>query len=207
MGAAYVVNADVVDIRRHSPAAGEAFLVDTNVWKWLAYTKMSLPWSPPSQATDYPTFIHRARSKGATLLHCGLALAELANIVERDEFRQYATSRGLQVTDSERKKFRRDPWERGRVTTEIEAAWQQVQALSQMVPITIDETTTASCLKHLTTCMLDAYDGFLVEAATQSRSRHIVTDDADLCSVPGICVFTSHPLVIASAKSAGKLLN
>src|SRR6267378_6653549 len=130
----YLVNADVIDIRKHAPSAGDVFLVDTNVWKWLAYTKMSLPAAPPPQAVTYPTFIHRARSQGATLLHCGLSLSELSNVVERDEFRQYAISRGIVSTDPERKKFRRDPWERGRVTAEIDAAWKQVESFSRLAP-------------------------------------------------------------------------
>jgi len=199
------VNALVYDIRKYVPTATDTFVVDTNVWRWIAYTKMSLSAHPPPQATEYPTFIRLAKANGSALLHCGLSLSELSNIIERDEFRQYAASRGVAETDSERKKFRRDPWERGKVTAEIDAAWQQVRGLSTLATVVIDDQTTDACLQHLTKCMIDAYDGFIVEAAIKIGTPHIVTDDVDLCSVPGVSVFTSHPVVIASAAKAGKL--
>jgi len=201
------INADVFDIRKHVPASGETFVVDTNVWKWVAYTKMSMSASPRPQAISYPAFVQLARAKGATLFHCGLSLSELSNVVERDEFSQYAQVRNLATGDRERKTFRRDPWERGKVTAEINAAWQQVQALSSLITISVDGSTTAACLKHLTTCMIDAYDGFLVEAAVAAGAPQILTDDVDLSSVPGIRVFTSHPVVLMAAKAAGRLKN
>jgi hypothetical protein len=200
------VHAEVVDIRGHTPHSDDVFLVDTNVWKWIAYTKASATWPPLAKAVDYPEFIRKARAAGSTLLHCGLSLSELANIIERYEFSQYATKKGITPSDNERKTFRRDPWHRGAVTGEIDAAWGQVQGLSTLAPLVVDHEVTGSCLKYLTSCVVDAYDGFLVEAANRNGGAALLTDDSDLCSVPGVRIFTANYHVVKSAKAVGKLV-
>ena len=42
MAANIVIRADVVDISKDTPRNNENFLVDTNVWYWMTYSKASL---------------------------------------------------------------------------------------------------------------------------------------------------------------------
>lgn len=58
MAVNHTVRAAVVDIRQDAPKQEDVFLIDTNVWYWLAYgasvTAMLY------QTKDYPAFIKKA---------------------------------------------------------------------------------------------------------------------------------------------------
>jgi hypothetical protein len=87
MAVNYTIRADVVDIRQDTPKPSDAFLIDTNVWYWLTYTRARLADRPPLryQINDYPAYIGKARSAKAQLYRCGLSLAELAHLIEKTE--------------------------------------------------------------------------------------------------------------------------
>jgi predicted nucleic acid-binding protein len=201
----YPVNAEVVDLRLYKPTPEDVFLVDTNVWAWLSYTKASMSPTPKAEARHYPSFLERARRNKSKLLRCGLSLSELANLIEREEFNVYAAAKAIRNGNAERKAFRRDSSERARVVAEISAAWAQVSALSDVAVLTVDHDVTEACLKRLSTSTTDAYDAFLVEAAFSSKTVCIVTHDTDMASVGGLRVFTCHSGVIYEAGKAGKL--
>jgi hypothetical protein len=89
MAVNYTVRAKVIDIRRNNPKQKEAFLVDSNVWYWMTYTKASssaLAYPAlPYQTTRYPSYISKALSAKSQLYHCGLSLNELSHIIEGTE--------------------------------------------------------------------------------------------------------------------------
>ena len=87
MAVNYRVEADVIDIRTDTPQPSDEFLVDTNVWYWMTYTRTSLGASPPhtTQLTDYPNYINQALSNSSRLRVCGLAFAELLHLIEKTE--------------------------------------------------------------------------------------------------------------------------
>ena len=67
MAIQYNIKAQVVDIRKDSPRKEDAFLVDTNVWFWMTYTRASHSERPPSQyQTDlYPNYTNESLAIGA----------------------------------------------------------------------------------------------------------------------------------------------
>ncbi len=203
----YNVQADVIDIRNDIPKPEDKFLVDTNIWYWLTYTRASLADSPPRsyQVNDYPSYVSKALSAKSQLLRCGLSLAELASLIERTELEVFAKASG--IDKMKRKEFRHNhPSERTGVVSEIEAAWSQVQAMAQIVDVQIDEAISDNALKRLSTQPLDGYDLFLLESISKSGVIKVITDDGDFVTVHGIQVFTSNHNAIATAKTAGKLL-
>ena len=199
-----VVRAEVFDIRGLTPRAGDTFLVDTNVWVWLSYSKASIG-QRRYQVQGYPPFIARTRSAGAKLIRCGLSLSELANTIEREEFRLYAAVAGVPDSPNARKDFRRVAAERQKVCSEISTAWGQVESLSDFVEANIDAALTTSCLNRFAGQEIDPYDGFLVEAALKAGVPQVLSDDSDMCSVPGIRVFTCNGYAIGKA-AAQKML-
>jgi len=197
----YTIQADVIDIRQDTPKPDDVFLVDTNVWYWLTYTR-----TPKSyQTKDYPSYINKALSAKSQLHRCGLSLAELAHLIERTELEIFSKASGFDK--NKKKEFRHNhPIERTHVVSEIQAAWGLVENMSQTVDIQINKLTTDAALSRLSTQILDGYDLFILESITKAGIVKVITDDGDFATVPDILVFTSNPSAIQAARTQGKLL-
>jgi len=199
MAVNYIVQAEVVDIRSDHPKKDDIFLVDTNVWYWLTYTKASTS-ANYYQITDYPTYIAKALSAQSLLLYCGLSLSELAHKIEQTEKQIFSSVLKL-------KEYRHNyPAERANVVAEIKAAWSQVTSMAVSTEITIDEATTNSALTRFSTQPLDGYDLLILAAMDNAGIIQVITDDGDYVTVPGIRVFTGNQNVIIAARNQSKLL-
>jgi predicted nucleic acid-binding protein len=195
----YTVQAEVVDIQSDTPKQDDIFLVDTNVWYWLAYTKASTS-AQPYQITDYPSYLAKAISAQALLLYCGLSLAELAHNIEQTERKIFSAT-------LKPKEYRHNnPVQRANVVAEVEAAWNLVTLIAASTDITVDETTTNASLARFQTQPLDGYDLLILKAMAQAGTVKVITDDGDYVTVPGIQVFTANYNVITAARNQGKLL-
>ncbi len=76
------------DIRSYEPSVDDAFLVDTNAWYWITYSRATLPClAPPQtkQVEQYERFIKKALDAGSTIGRCDLTLPELAHLIEKTE--------------------------------------------------------------------------------------------------------------------------
>lgn len=204
MAVNYAVYADVVDIRYDTPRPDDVFLVDTNVWYWLTYTRASQVNNPPRrQISDYPTYINKAISVKSKLLRCGLSLAELSHVIEKTEREIFIRSNG----DVKTKEYRHNySSERTNVVTEIKTAWGQIETMSKMLSLNIDESVTNAAMLRLTTQLLDGYDLFILEAISNTGVVKVITDDGDYVTVPGMQVFTANQNVITAAQNRGKLI-
>jgi hypothetical protein len=205
MSVHYNVLANVIDIRQDAPKPDDIFLVDTNVWYWLTYTRASQANQPPRtyQINDYPTYIAKALSAKSSLRSCGLSFAELAHRIEKTEKDIYIRSCGSIGS----KEFRHNcASERNNVVAEVQAAWGQVKTMTDTVDVQVDESLTDAALLRFATQPLDGYDLFILEAISSAGVVKVVTDDGDYVTVPGIQVFTANPNVISAAQNQGKLL-
>jgi predicted nucleic acid-binding protein len=198
-----VVRAEVVDVRSDTPTSSDAFLVDTNVWYWLTYTRASQT-AQPYQVQDYPSFIQKCLSTNARLYWCGVSLAELSHLIEAQEWQIFQRTNNASVNHKE---YRHNyAAERANTVAEIEAAWAQIRMLAVPLPLTIDDQTTDAAIARLRTQPVDGYDLFLLEAMSVNGIKHIITDDGDYTTVPGIRVFSASFNAIAQAHSQRKLL-
>lgn len=195
----YTVQAEVVDIRFDQPKKDDIFLVDTNVWYWLTYTKASTS-ANYYQITDYPTYIAKALSVESLLLYCGLSLSELAHNIEQTEKQIFSST-------LRPKEYRHNyPIERANVVAEIQAAWGQVTSIAVSTDITVNEAITNACLNRFATQQLDGYDLLILEAMDKAGIVQVITDDGDYVTVPGIKVFTANQNMITAAGNQSKLL-
>jgi len=208
----YQVVADVVDIQNDQPRTGDAFLVDTNVWFWLSYTK-AMP--APYQKACYPPYIKLAKQAGIALHRCALTLSELAHLIEKTERELYENTHQTLKPQNYRnkngwlkpKEYRHNyPSERASVTAEVKAAWGAVQTMASPVDLHVDDHLTAAALSRFQNQPLDGYDLFVVEAISKAGIVQVLTDDGDFCTVPGIQVFTANRDVISAATSQSRLL-
>ena len=201
----YTIQAEVVDIRRDTAKPSDAFLVDTNVWYWLTYTRASQATQPPMryQIHDYPAYVSKAISGKVRLHPCGLSLAELAHLIERTE-REIFIRSSMAIFPKEYR--HNQPTERTKVVAEVQAAWGQVKTMAAPIHMTIDEPTTDAALNRFVTQPVDGYDLFILEAIAKAGVVQVITDDGDFATVPGIQVFTCNQNVIMTAQHQGKLL-
>lgn len=203
----YIVRADVIDISADTPRPKDEFLVDTNVWYWLVYTRASLGANPPRarQLTNYPTYVSQALANGSRIRQCGLTLSELAHRIEQTEREIYGQAIGVSAPPT--KEFRHNfPAERSNVVSEVQAAWTQITSMSSSIEVTLNDVMTNAAVLRFQTEALDGYDLFLLEAATASGIAQVLTDDGDFCGVPGIQMFTSNQSVLVAAQTQGKLV-
>lgn len=199
MAVNYIVQAEVVDIRFDQPKKDDIFLVDTNIWYWLTYTKASTS-ANNYQIRDYPTYIAKTLSAQSLLLYCGLSLSELAHNIEQTEKQIFSST-------LRSKEYRHNyPTERANVVAEIQAAWSQVTSIAVSTDITVDEVITNACLNRFATQQLDGYDLLILEAMDKAGIVQVITDDGDYVTVPGIKVFTANQNVITAAGNQSKLL-
>jgi hypothetical protein len=201
----YIIAAEIVDLRQDCPKCTDTFLVDSNVWYWLTYTKASLVESPNAtrRASDYSSFVNKAIGQKAQLCRCGLSMAELAHTIERSERTIFNKSHG----PIETKEFRHNyPTERSNVVSEIQTAWRQVKSMASPLDILIDSSFTDIAMDRFSKNTLDAYDVFFLEVMNNNRVPQIITDDGGFATVLGIRVFTANQNVIVAAQSQGKIL-
>ncbi len=207
MAAGYTVQADVVDLNRYTPRAGEAYLVDTNVWFWMCYDAApDAPGVAKSWQTQiYPTFLDSVGKNGGRLHWSGLSWSELAHIIERTEF-EIAKNWGATTARTPKEYRHGDVGERQRVVQTIRDTWSQVVGLaSPLGDMVIGETSVRMANEELPQVLLDGYDLFLAQSLRASGTTGVITDDGDFCTVAGVTVFTANRTVLGAARAQGKL--
>ncbi len=203
------IEALIVDLRQDIPKASDKFLVDSNVWYWMGYTKTSDNLKP-YQINDYPHYLKSADNIQSELYKCTLSFSELAHSIERSEkviFNAKRKASGfLEVAD---KAFRHNfPLERAKVITAIENAWVIVEAATNGLTVEAHVTSAMvkDSLKRIKTQELDGYDAFIVEALFAAGITQVITDDGDFGRVAGVTVFTANSRLIREADAQGKLI-
>ena len=202
MAVNYTVQADVIDINADTPKAADTFLIDTNVWYWLTYSKASQN-ALPYQISDYPAYANAALGAGARILQSGLSLAELTHLIEKAEREIFQAANGRIAAKEYRHNF---AGERANVVAEVQAACGLVTTLAEPLTMAIDAATSAAALNRLRTEKVDGYDLFILESMRINGVVQIITDDGDFATVPGIQVFTANRKVIQAAGVQGKLV-
>jgi len=201
----YVIAADVIDVKVDSPKQEDVFLVDSNVWYWMTYTRASLvmePWTL-SRVRDYPAFVNKAIATSATLYRCALSFSELAHIIEKTEREIFKKTSGRIDT----KEYRHNhPKERLNVVSEVKAAWGQVKTMASSLDVTINDAITNAALARFEKECVDGYDLFFLEVMSNEKVFQIITDDGGFATVSGIRVFTANQNVITAAQKQGKFI-
>jgi predicted nucleic acid-binding protein len=198
------VRAKIIDIERYRPAAGEAFLVDTNVWWWAAYAfAPELPNEKkpkPYQLSAYPDFLKRAKVAGALLHWSPLTWPELAHHIERTEF-EMAKYYGSPDAQNAKTYRHNDANERARVVQTIADSWGEIEALgTPLADVVLSPSSITEAVVLQNEAALDGYDLFLALALKRSNIAGILTDDGDFATVPGIRVFTANRSVLGANK-------
>ena len=197
------VQAQVVNILDDKPKQQDKFLVDTNVWL-LYYPRSSIPAYSATikshQDCKYTPYIKKALYAMSSLLYCGLSLAEIAHVIEKQEREVFSPTLNA-------KEYRYNyPAERDKVVRQVQRTWNYIKRTGKSADISVNQDATQDALNRFQTQLLDGYDLFILEAMKKAGIDQIITDDGDYVTVPGIRVFTANWSAIAAARSQGKLL-
>lgn len=201
MVANIAIRADVVDISKDTPKKNENFLVDTNVWYWMTYSKASMhTLAAAYQISSYPKYTLSALNAGAKLSYTGLSILELTHVIERSEFNLFG---GISTA----KEFRHnDVANRINVCSEIKSSFSQVKAIGDYFEIDLGITSLSDSIDKFNTFQVDGYDCMIADHMLKNGIANIVTDDGDFASVAGITVFTANRNIIQRAHQAGRLV-
>lgn len=188
----------IFDINSHRPIKGERYFVDTNVWFWTTYVASKgvvLPQHPEQyQLSEYPAFLERALNDGATLCHCPLTLAELANVIEKTELDLYR--RSIKNDYFEKKEFRRITQKRKNVLDEIQVAWNSINAMSKCIDIKLDENFVAQGTKIMWEGTVDSFDAFFIQIMRDHKIDYVITDDHDFSTIKKQILITANKKAI-----------
>jgi len=199
------VRAKVVDIRTDTPISADRFLVDTNAWYWLFYSRASQASKAPQpyQLSDYPDYIKKTINL-SDLHCCALIFTELAHLIEKAEREIYVNNSNRDIGAKE---FRHNYLnQRGKIVDIINDIWESVINMSTLVDIKLDTPFIRSALSLFPSVCLDGYDLFMAEMMLKAGITQVITDDGDYATVPGLTVFTSNPKTIEVAKLKNKLI-
>ncbi|HSS22232.1 MAG TPA: hypothetical protein VLL54_19330 [Pyrinomonadaceae bacterium] len=192
----------MIDIGTDTPTNSDEFLVDTNVWALLVYTRMT---SPRAKVAAYSSYVNQALTNGSILRRCGLTFAEIAHLIEKTEREIYQTANPTPRIVT--KEFRHNlPIQRANVVSEIQSAWAQIKSMGKAADVMVTDSLTDNSVVRIQTEPVDGYDLFLLEASRLLGVDSILTDDGDYCSVANIRVFTRNRAVIEEASNQGKLV-
>lgn len=198
----YQILADIIDIRTDKPRPEDNFIIDTNVWYWLTYSKASIG-ARSYQIQNYPTYASDALNAGSKIYQSGLSIAELTHLIEKSEREIYEKKN----SSIKPKEYRHNlTAERNNVCLEVNSACQQVFSLSETLNITIDSELSNTAINRFSNDKVDGYDLFILESMAANGIRQIITDDGDFTTVAGISVFTANHNVIAEAQKQGRLV-
>jgi predicted nucleic acid-binding protein len=199
----------VYDIRSYEPRPEHRFLVDTNAWYWITYSRATLAVASGRPTTrqheQYLRFLKKALNVGCTIVRCDLILSELAHRIESTEKKIYeARARVPQPIFP--KDYRAMAEQRRRVVSEVTNAWAQVTSMSEACEFPISSEVTKGALESFRKFSIGGYDLFLLEAMKHRGLQAILTDDSDFSAVSGISILTSNVRVIQEAQEAGRLI-
>ncbi len=206
-----IVRANVVDIQTDRPQKSDRFLIDTNAWYWLTYSRSEDTFRPAKtyQVRQYPRYINRALKEMSTLFWSGLSMTELTTLIERSEYEIFCQINQLEPHLFTLKEYRHGhPLERAnQVIPRINVSWDFVKNIGQCLDSVIQQETVTQTIEDLKNQEVDGYDGLMVHAAKTGNISQIITDDIDFITVPGITVFTANYNAVSIAKSQNKLID
>jgi predicted nucleic acid-binding protein len=204
------VRANVIDIQRDRPQTGDRFLVDTNVWYWLTYSRSKDTTNPPRdyQITQYPNYINKAIRAKSQIFWSALSVAELTTLIERNEYKIFWEKTNRDPANFSIKEYRHGyPEQRAnKVIPEIELSWDQVEAAGNCLESLVNQSTVTQVISDLRIQSIDGYDSLIIHAMNTAKIDKIITDDFDFAPVPGITVFTANKRSLSAARSQKKLL-
>lgn len=193
------IKANIHDLNNVENYDNKPFLVDTNIWLWLTYTKIMPTRSDlRNKVIQYTDKIIEMQLNGAVLVYSALTFSEIATSIEKQEMAEHIEGQNpdFNLNESKSKFFkvkkilRNDSALRNKVAMEVKSSLTQLTDVADRQAddnlTKFDFTKFADDLKETT---LDGTDILLNNIGAQ-EGLNVITDDRDYGSVNGLNVFT-----------------
>lgn len=196
----YQVNCYVTDIRNYDPKKQDKIYVDTNVWLWMAYSKISYSEFPPKeyQLSTYPNFLQRMKEVDCSVYWSAFNISELAHIIEKVEYSIYKKTAETPLP----KKEYRYSTSFGDFLREIDAAYELIRKLGK--EIYSEHIKSLDVFKKIILLKMDGYDAIHTDLLEKNKVSKILTDDIDYISIEKLQILTANNKIINLAKSQDK---
>lgn len=205
------VRATVIDIKSDQPKQDDRFLVDTQVWYWLTYTRSEDGTHPPKeyQVEEYPNYIQQSIASKIQLFWSGLAITELITLIERSEYDIFCKKQNRTKNSFSLKDYRHGEAQARseQVIPEINIAWEAIQRIGTCLEAHVNQEFIIQSITNLNIQSTDGYDSLMIDSAKAAGITQIITDDIDFLTVPGIQVFTANKKALMAASNQQKLIN
>lgn len=202
-----VKNKGVFDISKDAPLTSDCFLIDTNVFLWLTYSRLSLLEKKyrQYQIDSYPVYLEKAIGAGSQLRYSRLSFGEVSHFIEKCEHEIFCLNSDKNVYF---KSFRTNyPTERVRVVKEIKNSFNIIKDVSDGIIEELDDSILTLMENDLDNNYLDGTDSFLANFAKRNGIDKIISDDGDFATIEDVYLFTANARVIREARKQGKLLS
>jgi hypothetical protein len=196
----YDVKARIIDVKKDLPLSSDEFLVDTNVWFWLTYSRLSLSMDQPApyQLQWYPSYIEKAIEAKATLYHTKCVFLEICSLIERYESDIFWMA--SHMTGKKVKEFRHLPdISRSTFIAEIKSVFSQISEMSQLLVLPGDASSVEEFKEFVFGSRVDGRDAEMAIIAAEKKIR-IITDDGDFATCNNTIVHTANNRVVLAAE-------
>lgn len=181
------------------------YYLDTNIWYWLTYPRVTFRnESQKQKAIIYTSFISNLQINNSELCSTVFTYSELINIVERNEFDLVRAN-----YQHNRKNFRKDMGKRKDTVEIIANVLEQVDEFSTPNKVTqiMDYIKAETLITGLNSSLLDGNDLIVGMLTKENEIINIISDDSDFGTLEGINLFTLNTEVIEAARIQGKLVS
>lgn len=213
-----LVRATVVDLQSAAAPIADAYLVDTNFLYFCYYQRHSqhedLGGSPaPYQTRAYPDYEKRVRTGGRRLAVTRSIVVEFLHRIETAELAVLHAVLDPNAVGREPGLPLKALREKGHLAGRLGDVREQVQthldvltACFTLLPDPPWVTTFVECLRgEWARALIDATDAAFISEARAVGIADIISDDAELSTVPDIRLYTANRTAIRAARQAGRL--
>lgn len=155
--------------------------VDTNILLWTFYGKTTYVQS--YQKKIYPSFLAKLiQDKSCKIYTTTLNIAELYNVIEKNEYELYLDRNKLKENEFTRKQYRKIQAERKMIKEELDLIYNQVKKCMNISEYVISNETLLEFQNDYDNHKYDMNDFSLIKFCLDNDIKNILTDDKDFNS-------------------------
>lgn len=162
-----------------------------------------------SAAMDrYLRYFGRLRQVGARLITFPTVLMEMANAIEREEYKAACFERGIQPFSNEHnlKSFRSDSKFRETVSEFVAAVWESIEEKSEVISCELNASVCSAAASLGVAEAIDINDALHLNFMSSVGVTNILSDDIDFVTVESpVTLLTRNERAISRAAEMGTL--
>lgn len=204
----------ICDIATDVPNASDTIFIDTNVLLFQTYpgATTNLVSSRKSLIESYLKYIKRARTAGARFVVFPTVALELANAIEKEEYKELCRLKGVAPYPPDPssahslKAFREDTGFRQTVASFAAQSWLETKLMASVPDAALSSTLCERAADAALSVGIDIMDSVHLALMLEHEVSIILSDDADFSILSNnVTLLTKNPKSISTAVDRGVL--